>query len=998
MEFTEKQKRAVYTKGKSLLVSAAAGSGKTSVLTKRIVTLIEQGESVEDMAILTFTNAAASEMRVRISAELSKKKGSLHCEEQAEKVLGANIGTFHKICNKIIRDSFELVGVSFNVKQLGDTQMENMRKEAMDALCEECFENNIPQFTDMVKVYGKRGGYTGVCNCIEKIYDFIMSRPQSEKWLYDACHISKEDYCSCVSDNEGLANCISEYDFISKRLQDIYFLVLKFKGIYEDLKRSRNVIDYDDMLHMALNITMQKDCRFKYVFVDEYQDTNPIQEEFVKHISYPDKCFMVGDIKQSIYRFNQATPANFLRRYDEFKKEDSQKIIAMNENFRCSKQVVDAVNSIMETLMTREMGGIDYDEDERLIFKSGNDKGGAKVLFGGYYKNKEESTKAEAQMIAAQMQNILGKKAFIDGKEREVKPGNIVVLVRSRDEDFIKSLKSECAGRDIPLSVTVSERENTPEIELFVQILKTIEDVRKDIPLIAVMRSIVGGFSDEELSQVRKEDKKSNFYACVTEYMNRVDNKLSHKLEKFTDNIAYLKECSRAMDMENFIREVIVRFGYMDIVSLRRSGRKDTFLGFISSVYEICQREGQSLYALINELETVKQKQDCYIQTKAKQSADSVSIMTMHGSKGLEFPIVFVSNLSKDMVGKDYNSDKICVVHNDYGILLIKSDEKRLIKKPSARRKALVEKIKTEDKSEELRLLYVAMTRAKCFLYLTGCYSNRKEEKTESIIKDIHEGNSQSAKCMLDFVMSACENESAINVEKCTDIKSAGEKTRETNKLDMLLDMPSQGEMICLKRVENVPTKLSVSEIKQQGETKKIYYSPVAQTDELTGAKLGSIVHIILERNDPANEKCGDTAKRLLDSQILTADEYEAIMSNSQLVDDFLQTDLAKRIYSSEYVIKEQPFNLYVSGDKLGYESDEKIMVQGIIDLAFKENGQWVIVDYKTDRVNDRNIESLKEMYKKQIDLYSQALEKITGIKVKERILCFLRGNISVAV
>lgn len=1004
MDFTAKQKRAIETHGKSLLVSAAAGSGKTSVLTSRIVSLIESGETIEDMAVLTFTNAAASEMRSRIAAKLTeiKKlpdcKNKKHCAKEAEKVLGANIGTFHKISKTIISENFEMAGVSFDVKQLGETQMENMKNEAMDALCEECFENGNQDFLQLISAYGNRGRKTKVCDCIDKIYSFIMSRPNSEEWLKNACNISLEEYCACMQTPEDIADGKSEYGEISKRLGQLCRLVLRYKKIYEDLKHARNVIDYDDMLHMALLVVKQKDCRFKFVFVDEYQDTNPLQEEIVKHISYPENCFMVGDIKQSIYRFNHATPQNFMRKYDEFMVLDEEKIVAMNENFRCSKQVVDFINYIMENIMTREMGGTDYDENERLIFKSGNSEGLAEFIFGGYFKNKEERVLAESEIIARKISGIIGQEAMINGEIRKITPGDITILIRSRDDDFIKALKNSCAAHDIPLTITTKEKENVPEIELFVQILKMIEDAKKDIPLIAVMRSFVGGFSDEELAQIRTSDKADCFYNAMHIYIEENQNNLCEKLKNFTGKIAYLKECSRAMDMPSFIREVISGFEYTDFVSLRKTGRNETFLGFLGVLYEIAEREGQSLYALLDELETVKKNNDCYVEIKAEDRGNSVTVQTMHGSKGLEFPVVFVSNLARNMESKEYNAGNMCVLHNDYGILLLKSDEKRLVRKISKRREILTEKIKNEDKSEELRLLYVAMTRAKCRLYMTGCYSRTTEEKNEMIFNQIRNGNPFAASCMLDFLMAFCTQESPYPMN----IYSYGEEALAEQKLkenfDVIFEGEGSGEFITAKKSLRIPTKLSVSEIKEKEKTQQIYYSPVFQKDEFSGAKLGTLAHLILEKNIFGEENCADTAKRLLEKQIISEEEYSAAIKNSALVDAFFNTPLAQRIANSRCVIKEQPFNFCVPANSIGYEGSDEITIQGVIDLAFKEEEKWVLVDYKTDRINDKNADSLKKIYKKQTDIYSQALEQVTKIPVKERILYFLRENLAVSV
>lgn len=983
MDFTEKQQHAIGARGKSVLVSAAAGSGKTSVLTSRIVDLIVQGADIRRMLVATFTNAAAGEMKTRITRALAQKDKDSRIREQADFVYGAGIGTFHSICSRIIRENYNLIGVSPAFKILSDRETQRLRQAAMDDVLDSFYAEQDAGFLRLVDRYVRRGNDSGIADMVFCLHAFVYAKPDPLGWLDFAEKIPYEEYAKHAgADNETVRD---EYNHTMPDVQAIVRATRAFGESFAAKKREKNSMDYADLLHGALQVLRQRSYDYDYVFVDEYQDTNPVQEQIIRLLSREDNLFMVGDIKQSIYKFNLADPEIILKKAKEFRHPDfGGELVCMNENFRCSAPIIEAVNGIMERVMSPELGEIEYTPDERLICKK-NGTGEVQVLL--CTEAGEDKNIGEASMIADKICGLVA-----DGT---VRWSDIALLVRSRSE-FMEAVWSVFQNRNIPLVFDTDEKRNIPELDLFVNILRVIENPRQDIALISALRSYAGALDENDLAAIRLLQKKGPFYLAAERYAEEMEDATARKLNAFFSKTAYLRVCAVAEDFDDFLHIIADTFAFPDYMRCIGGNKGGAFDALLQQCSEL--GGNGSLHEVISALEQIKRRDGSYVKTRPLSGADAVRLMTMHHAKGLEFPVVFLCNLQRQFVMRELYSNVPVVVHSDMGILPNYVDEEKCVRRSTAAREAAVSRLKSEYKSEDLRILYVAMTRAQNSLYLCGSVNNsiKAAEKWNEYMsgKKAYSG----ANCMLDWVMGALPQHVEVVFSESKQMlqrKSAPDMDALRREL-LSVDLPPR-EIFALPKAEKVPAKLSVSEIKKQDRPMRVGVRAVTDENRITGAKLGTLVHAVMERMEFKNDTALQTADMLFEREIISPAEREAIIQNAGMVDAFFKTELAGRIRRSEKVIREMPFNLLVAADTLGYSGKALVSVQGVLDLAFMENGNWVLVDYKTDHIG-KDVESFKQMYCKQLSLYAEALEKITGIPVAERYLCFLRANLQVKV
>lgn len=996
MEYTEKQLKAIGTRGKSVLVSAAAGSGKTSVLTARIVSLIREGADIRNMLIATFTNAAAGEMKARIARALLQAGDEKRMREQSELVMTASIGTFHSLCSRIIRENYNILGISHSYKILSDRETQNLRAESMDELLDELYESQDADFLRIVERYANRGADEAAAKMVLKLYDFAMAKPDPRGWLDAAAGKSYEEYCALAGGNTPEIR--EEYDHTMTDVRALTRMAQDFGEVFAAKKAEKNAFDYDDLLHMALRVLKERSYSFDYIFVDEFQDTNPVQEEIIRRLAREDNLFMVGDIKQSIYKFNLADPEIFLKKAAEFKNPLFEgELLCMNENFRSASPVVDAVNNIMCRVMSPDLGEIEYTPDEMLICKNG-DEGGVRVLVCEMKKGADKSA-GEASAVADAILGLVGKTLRIGGAEREIRYGDIALLVRARN-DFTEAVKNVFYSRNIPLVFDLEEKKDIPELDLFVNVLRIVENPAQDVPLISVLRSFAGGFNENELSAVRLYKKEGPFYAAAEEYAKNVPDGLAAKLRAFYGKIAALKISAAGECFSDFISKAADAFEF-DAYMLCISGDKsEAFRKLTDLCAELGEARGGSLYLVNRALADIKKRDGCYVKTKPAGGGDAVRLMTMHHSKGLEFPVVFLCSLHKQFNMRDLFSNAQIVIHSQMGVLPNYVDPEKCVCRPTAARNAAIARLKAEYKSEELRILYVAMTRAKNMLYLCGCVPDG--QKAFEKWNEYASGNKRflESNCMLDWVMGALPPELPVSVAAPEEQAFGAKPAIDFQKLneDLLAGPIPEKKIVALPARVKIPAKLSVSEIKKQESPLRSHLRAVKNENEITGAKLGTLVHAVMEHIGFSEDNAHAAAERLYAREIISEAERDAIQKNAGMIDAFFTTGLAQRIRRSHKVIKEMPFNVLLPANEVGYESSLPVTVQGVLDLAFMEDGAWVLVDYKTDRLSGGDPGEIQKMYQKQLSLYAKALKKITGISVKQRYLCFLRNNLQIEV
>jgi len=994
MEYTEKQKRAVEAGGRSVLVSAAAGSGKTSVLTGRIVSLILGGGDIRKMLVTTFTNAAAGEMKARIVRALMRHAEDKRMREQAELVGGASIGTFHSLCRRIIVENYDLLGISRGLRILDEKETQVLRAESMEELLDGLYEEGDADFLRVVSRYSKRGSDDQIAKMVYKLHDFSRAKPDPLGWLAFAAAVPYGTYCANAGGDSPEVK--EEYDHTMPDVACLARITERFGEVFAARKAEKNGADYDDLLHMALRVLRLRAYDFDYIFVDEYQDTNPVQEEIIRRLAREDNLFMVGDIKQSIYKFNLADPEIFLQKAAEFRNTDFPgELLCMNENFRSAQKVVDAVNGIMERVMSPALGEIDYAPEERLICKTG--AGGATEALLCEAVNAEDGNMKEAAMIADKIEEIISRPA--EGTDGTVKYGDITLLVRSRS-DFSEAAKRVFQSRGIPLVFDLEERRDIPELDLFVNILRVVENPMQDVPLLSVLRAFV--LDDGELAALRIYKKEGPYFEAAGAYAQDMAGETAEKLKGFFEKIAYLKTCEAALSFRDFVEKAAEAFNFNVFMLCASGGKYEAFAALKDLCASLAGAFEGSLYLVNRALADLKKREGCYVKTKPASGADAVRLMTMHRAKGLEFPVVFCCNLHRQFNMRDLFANEQIIVHSKMGILPNFVDADRCVQRTTAAREAAVLKLKAEYKSEDLRVLYVSMTRARNMLFLCGCIKNA--QKAFENWEAYKTGNKEytEANCMLDWVMGALPDDVPFSVAE-----PAAQPIQKRSGLDierLNAELMEEGrreethmDFISLPHRSKVPAKLSVSEIKKQESTLRVSMRPVRDESEITGAKLGTLVHAVMEHISFKEDTATAAAARLYAREIITDAERDAIEKNAAMIDAFFTTELAARIRRSQRIIKEMPFNLLVPAEEIGYESGLKVAVQGVLDLAFLEEGKWVLVDYKTDYVPG-DVQEYKKIYEKQLDLYAKALRSITGITVAEKWLCFLRDNIQVEV
>ncbi len=890
-----------------------------------------------------------------------------------------------------------------------------------------------------------------------------------------------------------------EFIYLHKVLDILTDIIKNVYEVFSNKKREKNILDFNDIEHFALNILVDsngnpsdiaKEYKEKYyeIFIDEYQDSNYVQEMLLSSISKSNtkNRFMVGDVKQSIYRFRQAKPEIFIEKYKNYSEEDSDETkIMLHKNFRSRKEVIDFCNYIFENIMSENVGDINYNEKEKLnlgaVFKENtNDElicdNKTEILIATLDKTtseenetdeeneKEIMTKAslEARLIGNKIKELTMKnkdnkyycvydKKLNDYKKIEYK--DIVILLRST-KTIAQIFQKELNNMDIPVFVDMDNGYfETLEIKTIISLLKVIDNPYQDIPIISILKSPIFDFSAQDLVDIKllkeKIDLENNsFYHLVKKYIEFGDDKeIVKKCEFFVYKLEIYKEKSMYMSTDEFLWYLYTDTGYYYYVGGISSGnqRQANLRILFERAKQFEETSFKGIFNFINFIKKLKKTDNDMGSAKILgENSNVVRIMTIHKSKGLEFPVVIFSALHKSFNKMD--TKKTFLYHHElgYGPEFVDFDNK--VSYSSISKEALKIKINKESLSEEMRVLYVALTRAKEKLILTsvinkteknpikewsnGLYKNNKVPVSKvlksnsyldwimiSILNNnellndyitnyikLYENNSD---CMLKFIEGKDllyinqKQEEKINILKEIDIKSYD--TIYYNKISEKLDYYYPYVSYTKK-----PSSISVSEIKKiQSEDLDYSYRLFDENkydikkplfiqktkSKITPAEKGRLIHLIMELIDTTNIKSEEDIKTqinsFIDKKIITEKESKVISPKKIL--KFFSSDLGKRMLSSEFIKKEQSVysridlkDIY-SDEVFLDENDKSIMLRGIVDVYFEENNEIIIIDYKTDYVSDKEL--IKNKYKKQLELYSNAIENLTGKKVKEKYL-----------
>ncbi|MHD0398236.1 helicase-exonuclease AddAB subunit AddA [Staphylococcus simulans] len=856
-------------------------------------------------------------------------------------------------------------------------------------------------------------------------------------------------------------------------------------------KRSRNILDFSDYEHFALQILMDEAGnpteiarhyrdRFDEILVDEYQDTNRVQEQILSCLKRGDETngnlFMVGDVKQSIYKFRQADPSLFIEKYNRFNVDGSSGMrIDLSQNFRSRPEVLSTTNYLFKHMMDEAVGEIVYDEAAQLYFGAPFDDRPHPLHLNVLVEEAESELtgdEQEAVYIADQVETILNQYEVYDIKTKTYrKPTYKDIVILERGNSRSRALQQVFKDRNIPFHANSNKGyfEQT-EVRLVLSFLRTVDNPLQDIYLVGLMRSVIYQFTEDELASIRIVSPNDDyFYQSIQRYMQSeaANAQLVQKLQDFLNDLAYYQEFS----LNHPVYQLIDRF-YNDRFVIQYfsgliggKGRRANLYGLFNKAVEFEQSSFRGLFQFIRFIdELIERGQDFGEENVVGPNDDVVRMMTIHSSKGLEFPFVIYSGLSKEFNKEDLS--KLVLLNQKYGLGLVYVDLDLDARFPSLASLVLKEINKNEMISEEMRLMYVALTRAKEQLFLIGRV--KQEQELEKMVRTAIMGDKLpvsyrlSAKSPFDLIYpiyakyqshsitNDLKFESDVNdlplplqpkvelqIDHYSDIKpdeteEANEDYRTVNDIihyqsgqpeveqqiaqQLAFEYPYQKDMV-------KPTKQSVSELKRQLETQEsgtsyervrqyrlgasTYERPqfLRQHQKRKANEIGTLMHTVMQHLPFKTERLTENEldayiDELIEKNIIEDDAKQDIRFNEVL--RFVNSPLYMKIAQSDQIMREVPFVVNQSQvDREMDQNEDVSIIQGMIDLIYRQGDQYYFVDYKTDAFNQRRSETdeevgekLKARYKVQMYYYQAALETILNTKVKGSLYFFQYGEL----
>ncbi len=1180
MEWTNEQKSAIYEKGSNILVAAAAGSGKTAVLVERIIQkILKDGIDIDKLLVVTFTSAAASEMRERVLEAIYKKMDedpeNENLQRQAILLGKSNICTIHSFCLNVIKNNFFEIDLPSSFRIGTGEEIKLLKQEVLEDVFESLYEDEDEDFAKLVDTYTGYRGDEPLKEIVLKIFDFMQSSPFPKEWLeekvemfkkvdnqdfakskwgkvliknlqdeiidainslkilrnklemdydlekyklviekdlerlkqvYDATNISwdsafneinkvifenwprtkKTDFeikeiqksrnviktklikiikSTLIYNSESAYNDIYSMYEILNNLKKVIF---EFDKEFKNRKKEKNIVDFNDIEHYALKILVKKDENGKYcptdvakkyqekfeeIAIDEYQDSNKVQEFILNSVSRGNNIFMVGDMKQSIYKFRQACLDLFIEKYEKYSLDGNEHglKIQLFKNFRSRQNVLNVTNSIFETIMSKELGDINYNEEEYLNYGADFDENHKNILDiaeldiidfkeesieawknetdENYEESEEikqlEKEEVEAKFVAKRIKEIINSKVQVKDKRkgyRNVTYKDIVILLRSTAKSA-PIYEKELIKSNIPVFTDASsEYLDTIEIQSIISVLKILDNPIDDISLVSVLRSEIGGFTDNEIVEIRLCDRNTSFYNSLLLAKEKLDGDIKEKIIKFLDDIDEWRKQSDYLSLSELIWKIYTDTGFYNYVGLMPNGalRQANLKMLFERAKEYEKTSFKGLFNFIMFVENLKNGSGDMSSAKIiGENENVVRIMSIHKSKGLEFPIVFLSGTSKNINLQEFKES--ILLHQDLGIGPQYINYEKMIEYSTSAKDAIKILYKEEAISEEMRILYVALTRAKEKLIITGTIKNYEENiNSKKELLEVYKYSGEKINPILlkkyisymDWILLVILNnklKNLININKYykKDIinKNEGKKT-DIRKFDFdkKIDIEKYDKDFNWKYSKELSTKLpiksTVSKIKEiENESidlerlynkeigiEKITPNFMEKDEKITASKKGTLMHLFLQQIDFSKEYTYQDLENLKQILIKTKKitEQESKFINLQKVIMFLNSKLAIKIKNAKIVEKEKAFCREMLAKEIFEDAtDETILVQGIIDLyAITQDDNIILLDYKTDFVE--NEETLIKKYYNQLKIYKQALEEALNKKVEE--------------
>lgn len=1143
--WTGEQLRAIEARDGNILLSAAAGSGKTTVLVARVLRLItEDGADVSRMLVVTFTRAAASDMRAKLSRQLGERAsaGDARCREQLLKLDQANISTLHAFCSDFLRMNFESAGVDPAFRVLDDAMDARLRDEALDAALEEAYAAGGEALLALDYGRGPKGVRAAVALLLRRMDD----RPDPEAWLREATrgddgalelwqeelkldarravrtalvHLRHAlalpgiplNYRTAVEADVGRLNdmlVLTDYDELYRALKDyrptsaargkkdpdadpdaadavkrlreaakkalgdtrlkdlplaqsrkdavalsgeietLSGIALRAAALYEAAKAGHSGLTYSDLEHKTLRalanpaVARSVRERYDYVFVDEYQDTSDIQEALVSALCRGDNLFMVGDVKQSIYRFRLAEPRLFLEKYAAYARGEGGLLLPLTRNFRSRRGILDFVNLVFERVMTGGDAEITYDAMARLNSGLPEEETGDGPDVDILLVDADAEPEGEAEAEGGSEADVLRLKAMeregvviaqtirrMMAEDPSLRYRDFAILTRSKATAFSAMMPVMLAHGIPAFADGQSCYYESLEIRWLMSMLRLIENARRDVELIAMLRSPVVGLTADELARIRIACRTAPYVDAADAYAREQTDDIAQKLTDFFARMDGWRLKADSLSLGEFVRLVLDESGFYTYTGALPGGaqRQANLDQFVVSACAFDDAYSGSLTRFLSYTEHMRQRGDGDAAHLLGENDNVVRMMSVHKSKGLEFRVVFGAQMAKKY--RSERSDAPLVTHRDLGAGMSYCDPVLRTRRLTLSQAAILARQRREDAAEEMRILYVLMTRAQQKLVLVGTVKDagRAMKRWQALASA-----PIAASCHLDLVMAArcgAESEgqplySSLRVVPGADIRleATGAEDGAQKLFRQVMEHPEDYADADLNaqlewqypdpQAAGRPLKLTASgllrEIEGPGQLPALMERPAflsADVKGMTGAERGTAYHRCMQllRLDALDGLGGGALTEAVGRQLddcanrrLIGDAQRQAVEPWRL-SRFLESDVGLRLRAAKAVRREWPFNVMLPIDdaltpeEAGRYGHGELLVQGTIDCCFVEDGEWVLLDYKTDRTDD--MDALRAHYEKQLNVYALALERITGMRVKQRLLCLLESG-----
>ncbi|MCH5159376.1 MAG: UvrD-helicase domain-containing protein [Clostridiales bacterium] len=1137
VKYTPSQQNVISFRGKNMLVSASAGTGKTTVMIERIAALIEEGEKVDEMVVVTFTNLAAAQMKARLAEKLSKKRNNPRVVEALENIDSASICTLHSFCSELLRNYFYVLDIDPAFAILDDATVSTIKSNVLDTLFQEYFSQDDEVFRQVYKIFSSKRKEENFRKIILRLYSFSRCLENFGQWygekkenflnysennpiirtiLDDVSQMVKYYHRNLVrladnSRDEGLTKITAVLEHNADVLNDIKLdnledaihgltnykfktmppkddsvpmteveeqiraqyvklrdklteyrrkyaalfrvqngetlstlweenrraqaytgklaeIVVRFDEAYFEAKKQRGGVDYDDLEHLCLKLLdddatrMEIRSRYRYIFVDEYQDTNPIQEAIVRAISSPDNLFMVGDVKQSIYGFRGCEPSIFTDKYSDYKATDKGRVEELNDNFRTNTEILDFVNFVFNRVMTNDFGKVDYRVTAQLkgptqptlstpstrvdvLVTHDSEQRQIDDIYDITATPEKPAEMSQGELIARRIKEYVGKAYTVEEKNehgekvkvtKHINYGDIVILMRGM-KDKALDVYNAIVANNIPATANFNaDGLSTKEIKDLVNLFRVLDNPYNDVSIVGACLSPLGGFTEAELGNIRLDTKgRIPFYKRLLEYAKNGENstwgekkrELGWKIRQFLNFLDDLRFYSRSASVDEVSLRVLQKTNYHLYVQ-----------GLPNGALRI-----RKLYAFIDSLNGASYAQSIdkflsYIDETENSRADeglsqsgAVRIMTMHASKGLEFPIVFVAGVESPIKFDYYAVEQ----NSDLGLATRYYDFDDMKKAETLEFYAARLVNHNKQREEEMRLLYVALTRAKYLLNIVATVS----EADLKAFPTLPNRASSHLDWLLPTVLELRDTDKVkgldINIPPTFDEQSPQEKNVELidkTKVDAASIERQLSYVYQYRNETQMPSKIVSSALDKEyidltDEPREEFTLSADNDRNFVGTAYHKLYQYV--SYDATVEQIRQTLDELVASGKVEQRFAEQI--DVDLVFETLHNQELLALLDGGKVYHEIPFMLSAPYSQVAKDKrfNDEVMLQGVIDLLVIKKDSAVVIDFKYTSRSDL----VEERYTMQLNSYKLAVERIMGIADVETYVLSIADN-----